>query len=203
MVLLVLAIVWAVLLVSWLRSRTDGTLLGLGWHVPPPPDRAGASRARHRDAGQPAAQRPGRRPWPAALPPAGPVRGPAARLPGPAADRCSDSAAPARPPVAPAVRRRRQAQKRRRDVFFALLAGVVGTFLVALIPGLSVMWAVQVSFDVVFVGYVALLVRMRNLAAERELKLTFMPQPARAARARPAYDLGRDYGELSLRRAAN
>ena len=89
------------------------------------------------------------------------------------------------------MRRRHQAQKRRRDVFFALLAGVVGTFLVALIPGLSVMWGVQVVADVVFVGYVALLVRMRNLAAERELKLTFIPQQARAARARPAYDLGR------------
>ena len=54
-----------------------------------------------------------------------------------------------------------------------------------------------------FVGYVALLVRMRNLAAERELKLTFMPPPAAGRPARPAYDLGRDYGELSLRRAAN
>ncbi len=54
-----------------------------------------------------------------------------------------------------------------------------------------------------FVGYVALLVRMRNLAAERELKLTFMPPPARIPRSRPTYDLGRDYRELSFRRAAN
>jgi hypothetical protein len=108
-----------------------------------------------------------------------------------------------RPPSV-AMRRRRQAQKRRRDVFFALLAGVVGTFLLAIIPGLSVMWSVQVLFDVLFGGYVALLIRMRNLAAERELKLTFMPQHAGAIRPRPSYDFGSGgYGELSLRRAAN
>jgi hypothetical protein len=100
--------------------------------------------------------------------------------------------------------RRRQAQKRRRDLFFALLAGVVGSFLLAIIPGLSVMWSIQVLFDLTFGAYVMLLIRMRNLAAEREIKLTFMPQQSRlAARPRPAYDLDEGYGELSLRRAAN
>jgi hypothetical protein len=99
------------------------------------------------------------------------------------------------------------AQKRRRDVFFALLAGTVGSFLLAIIPGLSVMWSVQLLFDMMLGGYVALLVRMRNLAAERELKLTFMPQQQqrRASRPRPTYDFGAaGYGELGgLRRAAN
>jgi hypothetical protein len=101
--------------------------------------------------------------------------------------------------------RRRQVQKRRRDVFFALLAGVAGSFLLAIIPGLSVMWPVQIVFDIVFAGYVALLIRMRNLAAERELKLTFMPRP-RMAMARPpqSYDFGGSaYGELDFNRAAN
>lgn len=100
--------------------------------------------------------------------------------------------------------RRRQAQKRRRDVFFALLAGVVGSFLLAIIPGLSVMWSVQVIFDLAFVGYIALLIRMRNLAAEREIKLRFLPaQPvANGHRAQPAYDMG-EYGDINLRRAAN
>ncbi len=200
MVLLVLGIVWAILLVSWLRSRTEGTFS----------DSVGAFR-RHLSVLERAA--------PATVMPAnrlrsGPIggRGPALYRP-PARPPARGRAYPSRSvggplgagrrPIPPAVRRRHQAQKRRRDVFFALLAGVVGTFLVALIPGLSVMWGVQVVADVVFVGYVALLVRMRNLAAERELKLTFIPQQARAARARPAYDLGRDYGEISLRRAAN
>ena len=61
---------------------------------------------------------------------------------------------------------------------------------------------------------------MRNLAAERELRATFMPEPRRRApRPRPAsdmgggyrylglqaatYDFGGSYGELGLRRAAN
>jgi hypothetical protein len=98
--------------------------------------------------------------------------------------------------------RRRQAQKRRRDVFFALVAGVVGSFVLALIPGLSVMWSVQVLFDLALLGYIALLIRMRNLAAERELKLTFMPNHPRARAAQPAYDIG-GYGDIDLRRAAN
>jgi hypothetical protein len=100
--------------------------------------------------------------------------------------------------------RRRHTQKRRRDVFFALLVGVIGTFLLAIIPGLSVLWTVQIAFDVALVLYVALLVRLRNLAAERDQKLRFIPQPARPAPPRPAYDLGTaGYGELGLRRAAN
>jgi hypothetical protein len=58
-----------------------------------------------------------------------------------------------------------------------------------MIPSLSVMWMVNVAVDVLFVGYVALLVRMRNLAAEREMKLTFLPgarpMPVRYADAHP------------------
>jgi hypothetical protein len=88
-------------------------------------------------------------------------------------------------------------------VFFVLLAGVAGSFLLAIVPGLSIMWSVQVMFDIIFVLYVGLLIRARNLAVERELKLTYMPTPAPPAR-RPAYDLGTaGYGDLSLRRVAN
>ncbi len=192
MVLLVLAIVWGVLLVSWLRSRTEGTFY----------DSVGTFR-RHLRVLERAA--------PATMAPAnrlrsGPIAGRpvAAYRPAPAYRTGRPVAGPGlRPPTAAALRRR-QTQKRRRDVFFALLAGVVGSFLLAMIPGLSIMWSAQVLFDLVFVGYVALLIRIRNLAAERELKLTFMPQPARAARPRPAYDLGTSgYGDLGLRRAAN
>jgi hypothetical protein len=106
-------------------------------------------------------------------------------------------------PLTPAAIRRRQAQKRRRDVFFGLLTGVVATLVIALMPGLQLMWAVQVPFDILFVGYLALLVRMRSLATERALKLTFIPPPRRSRQAGPAYDLGGDYGELHLGRAAN
>jgi hypothetical protein len=85
---------------------------------------------------------------------------------------------------------------------FALLAGAIGSFLLVLIPGVSVMWPVQILFDVLLIGYIALLIRMRNLAAEKELKLTFLP-PQQATRPRPSYDFGGGYGDLEFRRAAN
>ena len=71
--------------------------------------------------------------------------------------------------------KRQQAQKRRRDVLLGLVVAIVGSAGLALIPGLSVMWMVNVVVDVMLVAYVALLVRMRNVAAEREMKLTFLP----------------------------
>ena len=208
MVLLVLAVVWGVLLVSWLRSRTEGTFS----------DSVGTFR-RHLNVLERAA--------PSTVLPAnrlrtGPIAGRAGTAyrvpvrsgymarPGYAARPMTGPGSGLRPPSAARLRRQ-QAQKRRRDVFFALLAVVVGTFLLALIPGLSALWSIQVAADVILVGYVALLVRMRNLAAERELKLTFMPQHPqarrthnRAASSRPAYEFGSaGYGELALRRAAN
>jgi len=76
--------------------------------------------------------------------------------------------------------------------------------MLAVMSGVSAMWSVQVLFDLLLASYVAILIRMRNLAAERELKLTFMPQAAARPRPRPAYDLGvSGYGDLDLRRAAN
>jgi hypothetical protein len=192
-VLLVLAIIWGVLLVSWLRSRTEGTFS----------DSVGTFR-RHLTVLE--------RTTPSTVAPAnrlrsGPVAGrtsippyrPGARVPG---QSIGGRPAPAR--LAGASVARRRSQKRRRDVFFALLAGVLGSLMLSVVTGVSAMWTVQVVFDLCLTAYVALLIRMRSLAAERELKLTFMPHGARPARARPAYDLGPSgYGELDLRRAAN
>jgi hypothetical protein len=192
-VLLVLAVVWAVLLVSWFRSRTDGSFSDsvnlfrrhlLVLERATPLRVAPANRLRSGPVG-------GRQP----LRPA-----PAYRSGYPS--RSMVASAGLRPPSLQALRRR-QAQRRRRDIFFALLTGVIGTFVLALVTGLKVMWPVQVAFDALFLGYLALLVRMRNLAVERARKLTFIPPERRAGRPRPAYDLSRDYGELSLRRAAN
>jgi hypothetical protein len=101
---------------------------------------------------------------------------------------------------------RRQAQKRRRDVLFALLAGMAGSLLLSMVHGLGVMMVVHVIFDLLFVCYLGLLVRMRNVAAEREMKLTFLPtgpnprisggHPApKVAYARAVgYGDGREYG---------
>ena len=208
MVLLVLALIWGALLVSWLRSRSVSTFS----------DSVGTFR-RHLtvlERATPTTVRPANRlrdgypaaaqyiPGPRGQVPAG-RPGPARRPVG-AGNAGRPSAARAGRPIAgnAAALRRRQAQKRRRDVFFALLAGAAGSFLLALIPGLSVMWGVQVIFDVLLGGYVAMLVRIRNVAAERELKLRFIPNARPAARSSRAYDFGAaGYGDLELRRAAN
>jgi hypothetical protein len=43
------------------------------------------------------------------------------------------------------------------------------------LPQLRVLWAVNVVLDVLFVAYVGALLYMRNLAAEREMKVRFLP----------------------------
>jgi hypothetical protein len=112
----------------------------------------------------------------------------------------------------PSVLRRRQAQKRRRDVLFTLLVGMGASLMLGLIPGLSVMLWVHALLDVLCAGYVALLVRMRNVVAEREMKLTFLPAgPSQASYGRyggqeSTGSYGRaatSYGELLARRQAN
>jgi hypothetical protein len=199
-VLLVLAVVWGVLLVSWFRSRTQGgfsdSVGTFRRHLTvlerAAPAKVAPANRLHTGViagrGVPAFRSP-------ALP--APVRGPAYP------SGSSRPGAALRPPTATGLRRR-QAQKRRRDVFFALLAGAFGSLVLAMIPGLSVMWSMQIIFDLALVGYIGLLIRMRNLAAERELKLRFMPNhpQARVEQGRPAYDMG-GYGDISLRRAAN
>ena len=69
-------------------------------------------------------------------------------------------------------------------------------------PALRVLWGLHLVLDLLFVGYVAALVRVRNIAAEREMKLRFMPAPRRPG---PAIDLRdpRPAPALALRRSAN
>ncbi len=55
---------------------------------------------------------------------------------------------------------------------------------------MRMLWGLNVVVDMMFVGYVSLLIRLRNLAAEREMKLRFLP----GAPTEPA---------LLLRRSAN
>jgi hypothetical protein len=85
-----------------------------------------------------------------------------------------------------------------------LVVAMIGSALLAMIPGLSIMWLVNVVTDVLFVGYVALLVRMRNQAAEREMKLTFLPaaRPIPIRRYVDAQPATAGLAELA-RRAAN
>jgi len=49
------------------------------------------------------------------------------------------------------------------------------TLVLSIIPAFRMMLWVHLVVDVAFVAYVTLLVRVRNLAAERELKVRFLP----------------------------
>lgn len=71
--------------------------------------------------------------------------------------------------------RRSRTQKRRRDVLAVLLAGMTGTLMLGLLPSLRVLLALHLVLDVVCVAYLAMLVRARNVAAERDMKLRFLP----------------------------
>lgn len=91
---------------------------------------------------------------------------------------------------AAAVARRRQTLKRRRDVLLALLTGTVGSLLLGALPGLHSMLVVFVIFALLTSAYVALLVRLRNLAAERNRKLAYLPRSGPADLPRAAYAHG-------------
>ena len=94
--------------------------------------------------------------------------------------------------------RRARTLKRRRDVLASLLVCMGATLLLGLI-GLRPVWILHLVFDALFVAYVALLIRMRNIAAEKELKLRLLPTPPPAAAPAPA----RTEPVLLLRRSAN
>jgi hypothetical protein len=205
LVLLVLAAVWAAVLIPpALRARQEGRpsdsisnfrrqlavlrrtgprtsrgSSGDHWnrpYAPPPPTLATVSRL-------PTAQNlAGRgRPYP------GPVgRGSAGHL----------HAAPSRPRTTSAARSR--TLRRRRDVLTGLAAAVVITLLLAVATGLSSTFVMlHLLADVLLVAYVALLIHQRNAAAERDMNVRFLPDTGR-------FDPSLMPGEPALlRRSAN
>ncbi len=188
MVLLLLALIWGALLVSWLRSRSGSTFS----------DSVGSFRKNLNVL---------ERTTPMTVRPANRLSEPTPRYGAGPAFTAGAPIRRTRPMAANAAAlRRRQAQKRRRDVFFALVAGTVGFFALALLPGMTILWSVQVLFDIMLCAYVAILVHLRNQAAEREMKLRYMAsaRPVPHPRPRRTYDFGAaGYGDLELRRAAN
>jgi hypothetical protein len=72
---------------------------------------------------------------------------------------------------------RPEACKRRRDVVVSLLFVVVSTGLAGAIPSARPLLAVTGVGAVALAAYVVLLVRLRNRAREREMKLRYLPQP--------------------------
>ena len=80
-------------------------------------------------------------------------------------------AASARPPDAYA---RHRARRRRRDTLGVLTLFFATTVLIGFIPGASVAWVLSLVSGLALAGYVALLVRMRQMAEERERKLHYL-----------------------------
>lgn len=85
---------------------------------------------------------------------------------------------------------RQQAQKRRRDIVTGLLIVMGATFLLGImyVPFRPILWLHLVA-DIAFGAYITLLIRARHEAAEREMKVTFLPKtdaPVTYAPARPA-----------------
>ena len=130
---------------------------------------------------------------PALTPVHGPLR--SSRTVPAAAYRSPARAARVVSPAASAARSR--TIRRRRDVLSALLVAVVATLALGLLFNMGIMLVAHVVADVLLVAYVALLVHQRNVAAERDMKVRFLPQPHRLdpalLRAEPAL----------LRRSAN
>jgi hypothetical protein len=156
-VLLVLAGIWAAVIIApMVRARVEGT----------PADSIGSFRRQLSVLERTA---------PSVVHPANRLREPS--VAGTSPPYRPQAAHPAVPllPSSSAALRRQHLRKRRRDVFFALLAGTGGSLLLGLLPGLRVMLFVFAAFAVLLMAYVGLLIRLRNLAAEREMKLRFLP----------------------------
>lgn len=160
MVLLILVVIWAVVLIPpWLQSRRES--------------RPGDSIATFRqqlnvlERTAPGQHIPGQ-------------YGVGATVVGFAARRPSTRPGPARTRVEPL--RRSDVRRRRREVFLTLLGAVGLTFVSALLVGGPV-WALHLATVMLLAGYVGMLVRLQQQAAERRAKVRYMP---RAQGIRPA-----------------
>jgi len=66
--------------------------------------------------------------------------------------------------------------KRRRDVLMILVCTLTITGLIGSIPAAHMLLAITGLVAVLLIGYVGLLVRLRNQALEREVKLRYLPR---------------------------
>lgn len=165
MVLLVLALIWAVVLIPpALRNRAEGR----------PSDSIVAFRRQLAVLNRAGPRVPGADPAASPRMRSGTGSRAAAVPQGPAtmAAMAARSGGASRASLA-----RRRTARRRRDVLVALLAAAVGTLVLGAVPALRFLWVAHVVVDVLLVAYVALLIRQRNLVAERAQKVRFLPGP--------------------------
>ena len=70
------------------------------------------------------------------------------------------------------------AQKRRRDVLAGVTVLALATFVLAMVMGGTVFWAINIVADLLWVGYVVTLVLLARRAHERRANVHFLPAPA-------------------------
>ncbi|MGH9190576.1 MAG: hypothetical protein ACRD0Q_11185 [Acidimicrobiales bacterium] len=81
---------------------------------------------------------------------------------------------PVGPHVRPSSSRSRTLQ-RRREVLGALAVGVAATLVLGALPFLRFLWAFNLVADLLLAAYIGLLIHQRNASAEREMKVRFLP----------------------------
>ncbi|MDP8975884.1 MAG: hypothetical protein M3N28_05890 [Actinomycetota bacterium] len=81
--------------------------------------------------------------------------------------------------------------RRRRDVMFILLMGMGTTFVLAMVVSSTPLWILHFVMDGLFLGFVAMLVHVRNIAAEKEMKLRILPQPVVRPQPVPVFAMRR------------
>lgn len=158
-VLFILAIVWAVYLVSWARSRSEhrsvNSISTFSKHLSVlERTTPGRSAAPTRLAGSPAPQR--------------------------------ATVSLARPAFAPQLYRtagangmvmsRRQVRERRKNVLFALAGAVLVTLALTVVLGGATIY-LQLLADVLLGAYVLLLIQTQRMVVERQAKVRYLPQP--------------------------
>ena len=173
MVLVVLALIWGVVLIPpAIRARAEGR----------PGDSVNAFDRQLR-----VLRRTGPHARRSAPPEWGRSRGYGSRGPAPVTSLTARRAQASHRPVARSPRTaggmrpvtmsaaRSRTLRRRRDVFTALLGTAAVSLLLGLVPAFRVLLLVHLAVDVLLVAYVTLLIRQRGLAAEREMKVRFLP----------------------------
>ena len=87
------------------------------------------------------------------------------------------------------VMRRSEVRRRRRDVFLTLLGAVGVTLVLAVGLGGSV-WVLHLLVDVVFAGYVMMLISIQQQSMQAEEKVRYL-RPAPQRRPEPLRQLAR------------
>lgn len=73
--------------------------------------------------------------------------------------------------------RSQRAAKRRRDIMTVLVGGATITFLGAYGLGIGVFWSLQLLFDLLIAAYLGLWAYVRSAQVERAMKVRYLPAP--------------------------